>query len=126
VSIFLIAILLIWVMFRSAKKYKKGQPAAPSGIASWTEPVILFVRDVAKDNIAGDKYKKFVPYLLTVFFFILFGNILGLIPFLANPNVTGSISITILLATFTFIIQLINSKGYFWGHIFDPLGKSMS
>lgn len=126
VSIFLIAILLIWIMLRSAKKYKKGSPSAPSGIASWTEPVILFVRDVAKDNIAGDKYKKFVPYLLTVFFFILFGNLLGLIPFLANPNVTGSISITILLATFTFIIQLINSKGYYWSHIFDPLGKSMS
>ncbi|MBD3638291.1 MAG: F0F1 ATP synthase subunit A [Crocinitomicaceae bacterium] len=126
VSIFLIAILLILVFFSSAKKYKKDKPSAPSGIASWTEPVVLFVRDVAKENIEGDKYKKFTPYLLSVFFFILFGNLLGLIPFLANPNVTGSISITLLLATFTFAIQMINSKKTYWAHIFDPLGKSMS
>lgn len=126
VTIFLIAFLLIFVMFKSAKKYKGDKPTAPSGIASWTEPVILFVRDVAKENIEGDKYKKFTPYLLTVFFFILFGNLLGLIPFLANPNVTGSISITILLATFTFIIQMINSKKAFWSHTLDPLGDSMS
>ena len=125
VTIFLIAIILIWMMFRSAKKYKKGTPSAPSGVASWTEPVVLFVRDVAKDNIEGDKYKKFTPYLLTVFFFILIGNILGLIPFITNPNVTGSISITLMLAMFTFGIQLLNSKRNYWTHIVDPLGKSM-
>ena len=126
VFIFLIAIVLIWMLFRSAKKYKKGEPSAPSGIASWTEPVILFVRDVAKENIEGDKYKKFTPYLLTVFFFILIGNLMGLIPFLSSPNVTGSISITILLSLFTFGIQMINSKKNFWLHTFDPLGSSMS
>lgn len=125
VTIFLIAFILMWMMFRSAKKYNKDNPSAPSGVASWTEPVILFVRDVAKDNIEGDKYKKFTPYLLTVFFFILIGNILGLIPFLTNPNVTGSISITILLAMFTFGIQMMNSKKTYWLHIFDPLGNSM-
>ena len=122
VTIFLIAFLLILALFKSAKKYKGDKPTAPSGIASWTEPVILFVRDVAKDNIEGDKYKKFTPYLLTVFFFILFGNILGLIPFLANPNVTGSISITLLLTLFTFGIQMINSKGPYWKHILAPPG----
>ena len=121
-TIFLIAILLIWVFFRSAKKIKNAKPGEKRGIAAWTEPVILFVRDVAKDNIEGDKYKKFTPYLLTVFFFILFGNLLGLIPFLANPNVTGSISITILLAMFTFGIQMINSKGPYWKHILAPPG----
>ncbi|MEX1000826.1 MAG: F0F1 ATP synthase subunit A [Crocinitomicaceae bacterium] len=122
VSIFFIALLLIWVFFKSAKKYKKDESSVPSGIASWTEPVVLFVRDVAKENIEGDKYKKFTPYLLTVFFFILFGNLLGLIPFLANPNVTGSISITLLLATFTFVIQMIHSKGPYWRHILAPPG----
>jgi len=125
VTIFLIGILMLLAFFRSAKRYKKD-PDVPRGIAKWTEPVILFVRDVAKDNIEGEKYHKFVPYLLTVFFFILFGNLLGLIPLLANPNVTGSISITILLAAFTFVIQMINSKKSFWLHIFDPLGNSMS
>lgn len=125
VTMFLIAILMLLAFLRSAKRYKKD-PNVPRGIAKWTEPVILFVRDVAKDNIQGDQYKKFTPYLLTVFFFILFGNLLGLIPLLANPNVTGSISITILLAMFTFVIQLIFSKKNFWLHVFDPLGNSMS
>lgn len=122
VSIFLIAFLLLFVFIKSAKKYKTERPVAPTGIAGWTEPIILFIRDLAKENIEGDKYKKFLPYLLTVFCFILFGNLLGLIPFLANPNVTGSISITLLLTMFTFIIQMINSKKNYWGHIFSPPG----
>jgi len=122
VSIFLIAFLLLFVFIKSAKKYKTDKPVAPSGIAGWTEPIILFIRDVAKENIEGEKHKKFLPYLLTVFCFILFGNILGLIPFLANPNVTGSITITLLLTLFTFVIQMINSKKNYWGHIFSPPG----
>jgi F-type H+-transporting ATPase subunit a len=121
-TIFLIAILLVFVFFKSAKKYKSNKDKAPSGIAAWTEPVILFVREIAQDNIEGDKYKKFVPFLLTVFFFILFGNLLGLLPFLANPNVTGSISITLLLALFTFIVQLASSKKAFWMHVIAPPG----
>jgi F-type H+-transporting ATPase subunit a len=121
-TIFLIAFLLLLVFLKSAKKYKTDEIKAPSGIAGWTEPVVLFVRDVAKENIEGEKYKKFTPYLLTVFFFILFGNLLGLLPFLANPNVTGSVSITLLLATFTFIIQMMNSKKSYWKHILAPPG----
>ncbi len=122
VTIFMVAILMLLVFFSAARFYKKGGVRAPRGIAGWVEPVVLFVNDVAKENIEGDKYKKFAPYLLTVFFFILFGNLLGLIPFLANPNMTGSISITLLLAMFTFIIQMVYSRKNFWGHIFAPPG----
>lgn len=122
-TMFLVAILMIWIFMASAKHYRMGSPAAPKGIAGFTEPLILFVREIATDNIHGhDKYKKFMPYLLTVFFFILIGNLLGLIPFLANPNMTGSISVTIVLATFTFIVQMIHSKKAFWAHIFAPPG----
>lgn len=121
-TIFVVAILLILIFFRTRKKYTAGVPAAPTGIAKFTEPLILFVRDTAKDSIEGEKYHKFVPYLLTVFFFILFGNLLGLIPFISNPNMTGSISITLLLALFTFIIQMINTKSGYWKHIFLPPG----
>ena len=121
-TILLIAFLLLFVFFRSAKKYKSNKDKAPSGIAAWTEPVILFVREIAQDNIGEKKYKKFVPFLLTVFFFILFCNLLGLLPFLANPNVTGSISITLLLALFTFIVQLASAKKTFWMHIIAPPG----
>jgi F-type H+-transporting ATPase subunit a len=126
VTMFLVAILLLIVFLKSAKFYKKDKQEAPRGIAGWTEPIILFIKEVAQDNIEGDKYKKFLPYLLTVFFFILFGNLLGLLPILANPNMTGSISMTLLLAMFTFIIQMIYTKKTYWLHIFDPLGNSMS
>lgn len=123
VTLFLVAFLMIFIFFKTAKFYRSKGPIAPKGIAGFMEPLVLFVRTIAQDNIHGhDKYKKFMPYLLTVFFFILLGNLLGLIPFLANPNMTGSISITLLLAMFTFIIQLVNSKKGFWGHIFAPPG----
>jgi len=122
VTMFLVAFLMLIVFLKSAKFYKKDKQEAPRGVAGWTEPIILFIKEVAQDNIAGDKYKKFLPYLLTVFFFILFGNLLGLLPILANPNMTGSISITLLLAMFTFIIQLVYSKKNFWGHVFAPPG----
>ena len=124
-ALFLVAGLLLFVFIRSAKKYKSGTPTAPTGIAKWTEPGVIFVQDIAKENIEGDKYKKFTPYLLSVFFFIFFGNLLGLIPFISNPNMTGSISITLLLATVTFVIQMMNSKRTYWMHILDPLGNSL-
>lgn len=124
-AIFIVAGLLLFVFIRSAKKYNGGKPVAPSGIAKWTEPGVIFVQDIAKENIEGDKYKRFTPFLLTLFFFIFFGNLLGLIPFLSNPNMTGSISITLLLATITFIIQMVNSKKTYWMHILDPLGNSL-
>lgn len=124
-TLFLVSGLLLFIFIRAAKHYKTETPTAPKGIAKWTEPGIMFVQSVAKENIEGDKYKKFMPYLLTLFFFIFFGNLLGLIPFIGNPNMTGNISITLLLATFTFVLQMINSKGTYWSHIVDPLGHSL-
>lgn len=126
VTMFLVAFLLLFVFVKSAKKYKGGKPVAPSGIAKWTEPGVVFVQDIAKENIESDKYMKYTPFLLTLFFFIFFGNLLGLIPFLSNPNMTGSISVTLLLATITFVIQMMNSRKTYWAHIFDPLGSSLS
>jgi len=123
VTMFLVAFLLLFIFIKTAKHYRTEKPVAPKGIAGFMEPLVLFVREIAQENIHGhDKYKKYMPYLLTVFFFILFGNLLGLIPFLSNPNMTGSISVTLLLAMITFIIQLASSKGAFWGHIFAPPG----
>lgn len=125
VTLFLVAILLLVVFIGSARHYKTGVPSAPKGIAKWTEPGVVFVQTIAKENIESSKYQRFTPYLLTVFFFIFFGNLLGLIPFLGSPNMTGNISFTILLATFTFVIQMINSKKTYWLHILDPLGHSL-
>ncbi|WP_066756371.1 F0F1 ATP synthase subunit A [Crocinitomix algicola] len=122
-AIFCVAIIMILVFRAVGKQYRGKEVAdAPTGIAAWMEPMILFVRDFSIENIGEHKYVKFMPYLLTVFFFIWFGNMFGLIPFLGGINMTGSISITLTLAAFTLIIQLVNAKGPFWKHIFAPPG----
>src|SRR5205809_2258202 len=112
--------LLVWIMLSIAKRYKTGQgiTSAPKGTQSLLEPVIIFVmNDIAKPNL-GKKYQKYVPYLLTVFFFILINNLVGLIP--GTANVTGNIAFTFVLATISFIIILFSSKRHYWAHIFNP------
>jgi F-type H+-transporting ATPase subunit a len=122
-AIFCVAIILLLVFRAVGKQYKKDEAAgAPKGLAGFMEPLVVFVRDFSKENIGEAKYMKFMPYLLTVFFFILFGNLFGLIPFLGSINMTGSISITLTLALFTLIIQMIHSKGPYWKHILMPPG----
>ncbi len=122
VAIFAVAFIMLFIFTAVAKKYKTETPQAPRGIAKWMEPLVLFVRDFAVDNIGEKKYMKFMPYLLTVFFFIWFGNLLGLIPFIGGINMTGNISITLTLALITLFIQIVNSKWAFWKHMLMPPG----
>ena len=122
VGVFLTAFIMFFVFSAVAKRYKTDKPQAPKGIAAWMEPLVLFVRDFAKENIGEGRYMKFMPYLLTVFFFIWFGNLLGLIPFIGGINMTGNISITLMLALITLIIQMIHSKWAFWKHMLMPPG----
>jgi F-type H+-transporting ATPase subunit a len=112
--------LLVWIMLSIAKRYNSGQgiTSAPKGTQSLLEPVIVFVtNDIAKPNL-GNKYQKYLPYLLTVFFFILINNLVGLIP--GTANVTGNIAFTFVLAMISFIVILYSSNKHFWGHIFNP------
>lgn len=110
-------LLIIIVLGRVAKHYKKNGAVAPKGIASFLEPMVLMVRDIAVENI-GKKHMKFLPYLLTVFFFIWFNNMLGLIPWLpGGANLTGNIAVTFTLATFTLIFILLNGNKHYWHHI---------
>lgn len=114
--------LFTWIMLRIAKRYKGGigVTSAPKGSQSLLEPVITFVRDeVAKPNL-GHKYEKYLPYLLTVFFFILINNIFGLIP--GSANVTGNIAFTAVLGLISFVVILFSSNSHYWGHIFNPPG----
>lgn len=117
-GMFVSMLVLVWIMLAVAKGYKKRGVGAPKGIQSFIEPIIMFIRDdVAKANI-GPKYERFMPYLLTVFFFILLANLMGLVPiFPFGANVTGSISVTFALAAITFVITLINGNRHYWGHI---------
>lgn len=114
--------IFTWIMLRIAKRYKSGVgvTSAPKGSQSLLEPVITFVRDeVAKPNL-GHKYEKYLPYLLTVFFFILINNIFGLIP--GSANVTGNIAFTAVLGIISFVVILFSSNSHYWGHIFNPPG----
>jgi len=110
------AALLLLIFLAVAKGYQKNKGKAPSGIQSFFEPIILFVRDeIVKPNI-GPKYERFLPYMLTLFFFILFGNLLGLLP--GAGNLTGNIAVTLTLAALTFIITNFSGNKEYWDNIF--------
>jgi F-type H+-transporting ATPase subunit a len=113
------ALLMMLIFSTVAMGYKKRKGKAPKGLQSFFEPLIIFVRDeIAIPNI-GPRYEKYLPYLLTVFFFIWFNNMLGLVPiFPGSANVTGNIIVTMTLALFTFFITQFSANKSYWQHIF--------
>jgi len=121
-AIFFSILLIIWIFISAAKRYKNNTLSPPKGIQSWVEPIVLFVRDdIAKSSIGEKNYEKFLPFLLTVFFFIWINNMLGLIPIIpAGANITGNITVTGTLALFTFIITTISGNKHYWKEIFNP------
>lgn len=121
-NIILTGLLMLLMFGGMAKRYKKS--VVPSGLGRFLEPIILYVKDdIAIPNIGEKHYKKFMSFLLTIFFFIWILNILGISPLAAN--VTGNITVTAALAVLTFIITNVSGKSTYWGHIFNPLGNSM-
>jgi len=117
-------LLLMLIFIPLGKKYKKNPNQAPSGFQSLIEPVILFVRDdIAIPSIGIHKYERYMPFLLTAFFFILTNNLLGLVPIApGGANVTGNIAITAILAIITFLITTFSSNKNYWKHIFNAPG----
>jgi F-type H+-transporting ATPase subunit a len=115
-----IAFLLI-IFFSVSSTYKKRQGKAPKGLQSFIEPLILFVRDdIARPNI-GYKYQRYMPLLLTVFFFIWINNLIGLVPFFpGGANLTGNIAVTLVLSVITLIVVNLNGNKHYWKHIFIP------
>lgn len=115
-SLMISIIILLGIFLSVASAYKKNPGSAPRGLQSFFEPIILYIRDdVARPNI-GPNYNRYMPYLLTIFFFIWFNNLLGLIP--GAANVTGNIAVTGILAILTFLITSFSGNKYYWGHIF--------
>ncbi len=107
--------LLLFMFISLAKSYKK-EPI-PTGFGRVLEPLILFIRDeIAIPNIGEKKYRKFMGYLLTVFFLIWLLNLLGMTPL--GINVTGNIAVTICLALFTYFITQFSANKDYWKHIF--------
>lgn len=116
---FISVIALLLIFITAARRYRKSGTNLPSGIASFVEPLILFVRDeIAIPMIGEHKYKRYMPYLLTVFFFIWINNIFGLIPFFNGANLSGNIAFTAVLAMFTFLITTFSGNKNYWQHIF--------
>jgi F-type H+-transporting ATPase subunit a len=123
-SLLLSSILVLVIFISIANKYKENPNKAPSGLQSALEPMILFVRDdIAKPSIGENNYEKFMPYLLTIFFFIWFTNMLGLIPiFPGGANVTGNIAVTLVMALFTFVITTVIANKHYWQEIYNAPG----
>ena len=123
VSMLFIASLMFWLFHSLAKSYSENK-GVPSGIGRFFEPIVLYIRDdIARPNIGEKKYMKYMNFLLTVFFFVWFLNLLGLTPL--GVNVTGNIAITFGLALLTFLITNFTGTKDYWLHLFDPLGSSM-
>lgn len=113
-------VVLVSVLISAANKYKKGigRKTAPKGFQNALETVILFIRDeVAKPNL-GSKYERYLPFLLSVFFFILINNIFGMIP--GAANVSGNIVFTAVLGIISMLVINFSGNKHYWGHIFNP------
>ncbi|AMR34394.1 F0F1 ATP synthase subunit A [Mucilaginibacter sp. PAMC 26640] len=121
VSMWISIVLLLIIFLSVSSAYKKRTGKAPKGFQSFIEPIIMFVRDdIARPNI-GYKYERFMPLLLTIFFFIWINNLIGLIPFSpGGSNLTGNIAVTFVLAVITLVVVNINGNKYYWKHIFAP------
>jgi F-type H+-transporting ATPase subunit a len=114
--IFITAFLMFFIFVRLAKSYAKNGGIA-KGFGRIFEPLVVYIRDeIAIPNIGEKNYKKYMSYLLTIFFFILFLNIFGLTPL--GVNVTGNLTITFSLAILTFLITNLTANKNYWGHIF--------
>jgi len=123
-SLFISIVLILTIFLSIAKTYRKNFARAPKGLQSWIEPVVVFIcEDIALPSIGKEKYQRYLPFLLTVFFFIFINNIMGLVPFFpGGANLTGNISITLVLALFTFVITSFSGSRSYWVHMINDPG----
>lgn len=118
-------ILLVVLILACASWYKKHDALTekPTGLAALLEPVIVMINDDLIKDAVGPEHEKFSPYLLTVFFFILINNLMGIVPFFpGGANITGNIAVTMVLALFTFgMVNLLGDRHYykdiFWPNV---------
>jgi len=115
----LLSVVLLLTLFGAAGRSARKNPGAPKGILAFLEPIIVFIReDIIIPNVGEKKYKTYIPYLITIFFFIFFNNLLGLIP--GGANVTGNIAVTLVLSVFTLLVTNFSANKAYWKHIFLP------
>ncbi|MDX2191578.1 MAG: F0F1 ATP synthase subunit A [Bacteroidota bacterium] len=120
-SMLLAAFIILFIFLSVSASYKSRRGKAPRGLQSFFESLIVFVRDeIAIPNIGEKKHATYLPYLLTVFFFIWLNNMLGLLP--QGANASGNIAFTMTLACFTLLITIFSGNKEYWGHIFKAPG----
>lgn len=118
VSMVIVFLLLAW-MFRSiARSYITRKGMAPKGIQALIEPIFLFIQDEVVKPFLGDKYMRYLPFIMALFFFILGLNLWGQVPFLGGSNVTGNLAVTLVLALFAFFVTNLSGNRHYWEHIF--------
>lgn len=116
IVIFLVGLWMVYMFSSMARSYKKNNGMS-KGFGRLLEPVIIYIRDdIAIPNIGKKQYKRYMSYLLTIFFFIWIINLLGLTPL--GVNVTNNIAITLGLAMLTFLITIFSGNKNYWKHIF--------
>lgn len=118
-GMFIVAFLLLFLLIKASRQTAKDPMAPPRGLQNLVEPVVTFVRDEIAIPFVGEKYKRYLSYLLTMFFFILLCNMIGLLIPLGF-NITGNIAVTLVLAVFTFIITMASSNKHYWLEIINP------
>lgn len=117
-SMIIVFILLTWMFLTIAKRYGTRKGKAPKGIQSLVEPVFLFIQDEVVKPFLGDKYMRYQPFIMALFFFILGLNLWGQVPFLGGSNVTGNLAVTFVLAIFAFLVTNLSGNKHYWEHIF--------
>lgn len=124
VGIFIATLVVLVLFLFIARRYKKNADQAPKGLQNLIEIIIIFLRDQTIKPAIGQKhYMRFMPYLLTLFFFILFANLIGLVPFFpGGSNITGNLAVTGTLALFTFVTVLVSGNKNFYQHLFNTPG----
>lgn len=116
VTMVIVMVLLLWIFLKAAKRYRNNPLQAPKGIQSVLEPIFIFIRDEVAKPFLGANYLKYLPFLMTLFFLILTLNFIGQIPFIGNPNVTGNLTFTLVLALATFFVTNIKGTKTYWQH----------
>lgn len=116
-TMILIAGFLAWAFFGIAAAYRRRAGMAPKGMQSFMEPIFLFIQDEVAKPFLGAKWEKFLPLLLSFFFFILGLNLFGQIPIFGSSNVTGNLGFTAVLAIIAFVVVTINGNKHYWSHI---------
>lgn len=116
VSMLIVCLILFLLFSSAAKAYKKREGKAPKGMQNLLEVMVTFIRDEVAIPFLGHKATKFLPFLLTLFFFILGLNLWGQIPFFGGSNVTGNLAVTAVLAIIAFLVTNINGNKHYWEH----------